>query len=368
MMRAPPLALACLLACACETTPGLELPDELVGETRDLQVYRHESGPEVCGGQFARWQSHAEAIGAFFGSDEPFGPFPMIITDMSAADLYCENDLAGCASYRPSFAVGNPWALPHEIAHLVDFVRTGSLKLPFWREGFAEAWSDRGSMLPIHPAVDDLLTDSAREIDYAGASHFVQWLADAYGADRVVALFRRSDSDDRPAQRLEQLEEILGEPYAAIQERFWREAPLYYPGFGRCGATDHVLAAGGRLELGVRLDCAVDPGPLEKWPGAPERAAYTTRIVAVEQSGRYDVIAAPGHFLLLPCDSSDDPLQAAGWLDDERDVYSSGPTARSKTYGLPAGRYKLWLVSTRDEPVYVRAVIQPAQPFTVYTR
>lgn len=352
------------LLAGCDEPHGLVLPEEFVGETRDLQVYRDPSGVEVCGGTLATWQAHVERIGDFFGSTGPFGPSAVVLIDPSENLRYCNlSDLDGCADVRtsPPVAVGSPRSIPHELAHLMASGQTGRAKIPFWNEGFAAAWSDRGSELPSAAALDDLFADSFREIHYRSASHWVQWIADAYGPERVAEFLRVSEVKDSESERLEQFEKVLGEPYAAVQERFWAEAPLYYPGFGRCGATDHVLPAQGRLDLAVTLDCAVDPGPVPAWPGGQ---VYTTRVIELAGSGSYSIHADQGDTMLLPCDATSDPVDALRWSAYERAIYFEGTKAVPSRLGLRAGRYKLWLVATDATPIDMKVVILPTVPLT----
>lgn len=356
------VAFLSLTACDGEETPPLVLPDEFVGETRDLEVYRDPSGDQICPALLQTWQKHVETVGDFFDASGPFGPFTVIITGLGGIASYCEDpNVGGCAPDRPPRAVGSPRAIPHELAHLVDAHEAGGGGLPFWKEGFAEAWSDRGSELPRSAALDDLPANRSRDIYYPAASHLVQWIASAYGRDRVAAFLRTSRREDRLDERVAHFESILGEPYIEVQTRFWREAALYYPGFERCGSTDHVLPANGRIDVGARLDCAVDPGPLNHWSGG---RVYTTRVVEVEASGRYGVSAEAGVTLLLPCDPSDDPVDAVRWTAIERDIYTRGPEALSRQIGLRAGRYKLWLIATDKTPRDVRVAVYAVQALT----
>lgn len=358
-------AFVCALVAGCDEPLEFLPPDEFVGETRDLHAYRDPSGEKVCAGTLVVWQTHVEAVGSFLGATQSLGPFAVVITGSSGAPLYCDGrmDRAGCANGKaaPPFAVGDAWAIPHELAHLVEYARSRTDRTPFWSEGFAEAWSDRGSELPSAAALDSLLVEDSREVDYPLASHWVQWIAGEHGSEAIAAFLRVSERKDKEQERVDIFEEVLGEPYTAVQERFWSEAALYYPGFGRCGETDHVLPARGRLNIGVTIDCAVDPGPMPAWP---EGRVYTTRVIEIAESAMYRIHADRGSALLLPCDAIDDPLDASRWSNYERKIYYEGTDAVPTQLGLRAGRYKLWLVSTDELPIDMNVVIVPWVPLT----
>lgn len=344
-----------ILVIACDTPPDVVLPEIFVGETSSLRVYRGESTSQICSGSLTVWQSHVDEVAEFLGSPGSPGPFYVVIPD-EIGD-YCRGNVSGCA--RPPVAAGAVSAVPHELAHLVAGARFGA-SIAFWSEGFAQSWSDVGTRLPRVPIIDDIQGEQSRDVSYAAGSHWMQWIAEEYGPEAVAAILGRSKPKDSTPERLEHLEDVLGESYVALQDRFWREARLYYPGFGRCGDTDEVLPAKSRLDFAVTLDCAVDPGPLR---GALN-TVYTTRVIEVEATGRYEVAVDPGSSLLLPCDSTDEPVDALRWATYEVGIPLSGPRAVPNPVTLRAGRYKLWLVAPDDAAVDMKVTILPAVSLT----
>lgn len=350
-MKPRTLALIAILA-ACDDPPEMDLPDVFVGETTNLRVYRSESSPQVCEGQLPLWQAHTDAVARFLNADQPAEKFYVVMPD--DVDKYCgDASLAGCA--RSPIAVGSASVIPHELTHLVAAARFG-LAAPMWSEGFADAWSGIGTPLPRAPLIDSLLADESRGVNYSLASHWVQWIEQEYGAETVGALLSRSSREDSAAERVTQLEQLLGEPYEEMQSRFWREAPLYYPGFARCEGVDAVLPAKGRLELTVALDCADDPGPLPRTLDT----VYTTRVLEVETTGRYSLTVDGGTSLILPCDPTDDPIEARRWTAYQYNIYNQGTAAIPNPVTLRAGRYKLWAVAPDSQPGALRITLLPA--------
>lgn len=355
---------ALLLVFGCDDQPEVKLPDEIIGETDNLRIRRDESSEGVCQGTFTAWQAHVERIAAFMGATRPLGPIDVVLTGSDGVEAYCGpvfEGISGCAldKRRPPAAVGTPWAIPHELAHTVDAILHGESRIPFWSEGFAEAWSERGSGLPRAPILDALLTNDAQQVSYPAASHWMQWIASEYGVATVAEILRVSQSSDNTEERLEQFERVFGQPYSELQERFWREAPLYVSGFARCGETDVVMPADGRVNFSVDLDCRTDPAPAVIGPGG---GLHTAKIIDFAERGRYEIVVRPGHWILTACGPTDDPFEAARWASEPLGPSpSTGIAARD---GIEAGRYKLWLVAPTAEPTQLEVTIMPALALT----
>jgi hypothetical protein len=353
-----------LAALGCDEVPEVVLPDEVIGETRDLRIRRDESAGPICEGTFTAWQAHVERIGAFMGASRPLGPIDVVVTAQSGVESYCgdtSEGLPGCAlvTRRPPVAVGDPWAIPHELAHAVAVLLHGGPSSPFWSEGFAEAWSERGSPLPREPILSAFLANDPLDLSYPAASHWVQWIEREYGVEAVAEILRISKPSDPVEEWVGQFELVFGEPYSALQQRFWREAPLWAPGFARCDDTDVVMPASGRVDFSVDLDCQTDPAPAVNGPGG---GLHTARIIEFAERGRYEIIVRSGHWILTACESTDDPFEAERRASEPHGfVPSTGIDARD---GLEAGRYKLWLVAPTFQPTELAVTIMPALALT----
>ncbi|NJK30910.1 MAG: hypothetical protein HC927_00100 [Deltaproteobacteria bacterium] len=66
-------------------------------------------------------------------------------------------------------------------------------------------------------------TERAADVDYASAGHFVRWLLEWEGAERLVEIFLAE------AAGIEQLEDVYQSGYADIEAKFYSESSWSYP-------------------------------------------------------------------------------------------------------------------------------------------
>jgi hypothetical protein len=154
------------------------------------------------------------------------------------------------------------WAARHEIAHAVQH-RWGT-PVALFSEGFAEAFS--GYRSSFENRYDDLVSlpshclgidDPAGSIDELGG-HFLRWLYELYGADPLKQLMRLSDGTGATNARAA-FRTAYGMEIENAEQRYYVEAPDYYPGWSRCfSELELVPWQGDAWQPVVELDCAVE--------------------------------------------------------------------------------------------------------------
>ena len=135
---------------------------------------------------------------------------------------------------------------------------------PLFSEGFAEAFS--GYRSSFENRYDDLVSlpshclgidDPAGSVDELGG-HFLRWLYEQYGAEPLKQLMRLSDGTGAANARAA-FRTAYGMDIENAEQRYYVEAPDYYPGWSRCfSELELVPWQGDAWQPVVELDCAVE--------------------------------------------------------------------------------------------------------------
>jgi len=332
-----------------------------VAGTADLTIYRDESSI-LCGGMVTVWQAHVDAITSRFEGAQFAEKVGVVVTN--EASRYCSGQYAGCAKLRttPLVAVGNTSSIMHELAHTASVPLFQAVEGLFWREGFAEAFSERPTLLLREDLVGYIEADKPEYVRYEAAAHFFKWILAVHGEEVAGAVMR--DSDDRDRKRFAALEEHLGEGFEALQLAFWAEAPLYAPGLGRCHETpaDGAVSLADRVDFDVVLDCASDaqgPLPYPARTGPQGGRPFVTRRIDVTQAGSYRVTPSGGDVVLLPCDPVEEAVEAGFWRSYEAQLRDNGTTLLDRRFELRPGRYQVWVIGQMDESLAVHVTVHP---------
>jgi hypothetical protein len=253
--RALPFFLAASLLLGCQPEFELDLPP-IRYRTEHLRVGT-ESPDLLCQGSLALLDEHVALLEERFGFElgQPIDLY------LYVGQPPCgEASTDGCYYVAQKVIVSHYWAARHEIDHAVEY-RWG-MPADFFSEGFAEAFSgyrssfqnryDDRAALPSHYLGVDSPTGS---VDVLGA-HFMRWLYEAFGAEPLRELMRRSHAtgaeDARAAFRT-----AYGMEIENAEQRYYVEAPDYYSGWSRCFSELELVAwDADRWQPVVELDCA----------------------------------------------------------------------------------------------------------------
>ena len=107
--------------------------------------------------------------------------------------------------------------LDHEIVHAVNH-RFARLRPLFWVEGVAVALDRRGTFDDDGDVLENFKERSGLRLSYATAGHFVRWLIEAYGTEKL-----------RPLLKGVGFQPLYGISLAEAAARYEVERPCAYP-------------------------------------------------------------------------------------------------------------------------------------------
>ena len=296
---------------------------------------------------------------------------------------------SGC--YRQDTIYSSWLGMPHEIVHAV--VAEAGLRAPlFMREGLAEALSgkalfsrDIGAEAIIE--LEIVGADIGRP-EYESSGHFVAWMMDRFGADRVVELYDRLDPESGKDEMISTIEELMGLPFSSFTEEYELAQRIVYAGKGpfSCGASTSELPWDGQRTV-AEVVSSCDSGEdyrrrdigeilghnQELWRGHRLSLSEGEYLVQLSRTGQY------GYAILEMCLSEDTDedllptppapvLPAWGPL---RDIgffpWWEKPTALAVPGGLaldlPAGTYTLWIGWIENPEPNIQ--LSPRQSFSI---
>jgi hypothetical protein len=226
MMRGRTAVLLLGICASCRQPPE-------VAFVSDRFAIAPEFAGELCGGNIAFMETRLAAIEALLGIEAPGRIRYNWVEDV---DGFCHEEAEACAEGATIFG---PWKyFEHELVHAAV---TGSLGRPksFLGEGVAVALSG-GSIAPTSVMPSEFLGRTPRDssaVDnrdfYGTAGHFVRFLLDEFGPEKLVQLYRASDYDDSVAQFRGQFEQAYGLSFDEVEALYLDAAyDVYPPPFG----------------------------------------------------------------------------------------------------------------------------------------
>lgn len=208
---------------------------------------------ELCGGNIAFMEGRLAAIEALLGVEAGRIRYNWV----EDVDGFCREGAGGCADGTTIFG---PWKhFEHELVHAA-VASLGRAK-PFLEEGVAVALSGRSLSPPIMMPSEFLggkplesMGPGDQEL-YGTAGHFVRFLLDEFGPEKLVQLYRASDYDDSVAQFRGQFEQVYALSFDEVEALYLDAAYDVYPPVFGCPAPTMAWDGAAYVEE-VAVDCA----------------------------------------------------------------------------------------------------------------
>jgi hypothetical protein len=274
------------LPIACESPP---LPTSY--ETEHLRIGTDLEHP-VCAGDLVAFEeiihrvedelgfSMEEKVSVWIWSDEAW---------KAVREEYCGSDprTLGCTSYREN-AIYTSWSsVEHELVHAAIPIPNLT---PFFAEGLADVYSGAQTRFGLTAPADSLEL-SGEAMDRWMARHFVRWLRETWGGEKLGELARWGKSAGS------RFEAVYGLSFAQAQEMFFAEAPWGYPRLDTCGGAPLDFADDlGGWQAVVDLDCGAGEDVRVAGIG---RTARRTFVIPV--AGHYSVRTDAAALILSRC-------------------------------------------------------------------
>lgn len=258
-----------VLACVASCGAGESLPP-IRYETETTVVGTAFEDP-LCAGDLAFLDKTVRFAEEMLGV-EAETPIEVYLYDVG--EVPCEESPFGC--YTPGTGrVTSLWAgVDHELVHAVST----SIKFPstFWEEGVAEALNGAGTHLYDRMLSSDALTSVERP-NYAAAGHFVRWLIETRGMDRLNRAIRQQP-----------LEKIYGQSAEELVADYNETAPWGYPAWAPCPQPEVPQVSDGSWAESLTFSCETELATAKEWYGTS-----LFRTLALE-AGTYEITLAGG--------------------------------------------------------------------------
>jgi hypothetical protein len=266
---------ACVEDSAGDELDAMEEPTLPEPDARGtyLDVYLSE-GARICQPTLERLDDEVERIAEALGvSPDPEDRIALHYGDWAVKEIcHIEAEVGefrwgGCADRDGQWIAAQPGAESHEIVHALR-LREGLFGPPYWEEGLAtyygtfrpyaefSVWAS-GDLNPFQSLRASEYPDQA---GYTESAHFITFIDQTYGSDRLRALSLLLGEDTEPGAAFEQ---ALGVPLESVEERWKMEADHMYDLGPLCeaavvvGAQPVVI----RGEIGCDVPGVLGPGP-----------------------------------------------------------------------------------------------------------
>ncbi len=255
------------------------------GEHLDIRGHGVQES-DYCGGTFTHVDAYMGEVAALFGFE---GPRPVLsIGPSEFVDDHCPAGVTGCAIDGHATVLETAVPLDHELVHVAQ--RSAVDCPPLLAEGLAEYSSWNYWDWGVDPNRIELVVDawSRGESDYRDYSllgHFVGFLVEVHGLDRVLVACELSGT----SPSIDQFEAAMQSAFGLPLEQLLAEYQSDYPRCSardmsrklvECGqALDGALEVGQTIELDFDLDCtnAQTLGP-RVVQGEPEQVWVNRRV------------------------------------------------------------------------------------------
>jgi hypothetical protein len=305
--------LVAVLAAACTEDPvGDELhPDEMPEPPPDpdvrgtyLDVYLSQ-GARICRPTLERLDTEVERIAEALGVPlDPEQRIALHYGDWAVKELcdveYEVGDFfgGGCADDNGLWIAAQPSAESHEIVHALR-VREGLRGSPYWEEGLATYYGTSRPYGPFSawPSGDLQPSQSLRssevpdEAGYTESAHFIAFLDQAHGSERLRELSQLLGADIEPGTAFQQ---ALGASLEDIEARWKTEADHMYDLGPICEQS--IVVGANPVVIHGRIGCDV-PGVL---------GPMANVMVDTFRGPRYCLETAPSTMLTVTARGSDE--------------------------------------------------------------
>ena len=275
-----------------------------------------------------------------------------------------DHDIGGCAYRNTNTIYTSVGSLEHELVHLV--LRNPQID-DFFNEGLAELYSGTqtrfGSSLPSSNA-----GTSARTMDWLTAAHFLRWVRERWGSEKLRQLVRTRGST------FAAFEEVYGMSVRAADQLYMSEAPAGYAPLAGCDHPELPLdGPGSRWHAAITVDCEQE----DTFGG--QVGLWTRRSLVIEQAGTYALSTDGAWLAMAGCSEGAIATMEPRSELFERDVppdYASYPSTALRWFEgntihsvhLDPGRYTVSIGSEGFDPAELNVAVWPAAAVPVSPR
>lgn len=341
------------MVVGCQELPEIEF------RTEKLRIGTDYEQP-LCAGDLRYLDDHVSMLERVLGASSD-DRVTLYLFETLPEGLCSENAMS-CYKRREDHVLATWFYVEHELVHAV----LSRIGLPdrFFNEGIAEALSGRRTQFGTSRPTQNLALASGEQ-DYTMAGHFMRWLGEEYGADRLRRLIARSNDARGRRHALNAFRDVYGISMFEAETRFYGEAPWSYPGWTWCdGEPLHQDADGGWRQV-LRLDCAE-----EDTYSSGRRGVYAIRTFEVSHARAYNLDLPPeAAALVWRC--QDGTMQSPSeliWVAKNIGTEPGGGTWYMPTWldggtshelALKAGRYRLEVFVAGREHADVELAMVP---------
>lgn len=287
--------LAALLLCLAGCGEELELQQLGFVEVESVGVH------PLCTHMQEVLAAESWRVAETLGVERPEGVTVRLGTIDEVAER-CEafgEGLPGCTFVRDGTVVveSTLGVFVHELVHALRFQQDDTYTGHFFEEGLAELVSS-GTVsrlgvsvaTPRDPSAILGSVDAAlQDVPYVLAGHFVAWLSQHHGLDRVIAFYTAPSTS--PSDVHARFETQLGVSLEDAAEEWAVDAPVSIDLHGRCHASIPLDWAGDGITVDVDIGCSAEgSGP---WPTSDGRQTMTGSLCfEVEEAAELEVRVA----------------------------------------------------------------------------
>lgn len=238
------LVLVPFVALGCsEPRPPIEY------ETEHLRIGSTLEAP-LCEGDLARFESLIDDIESELNL-EMKEKATLYIWDeeswWSGANSACRSKTYGCYDQINHTIDTTTLALEHEIVHAV--VGGDNVGI-FFEEAIAEVYSGEQSQFGETAPSANVDISRREDMDYKTANHFLRWLREKWGGEKIGELLRSSSSGSKAFKK------VYGMTIEEAELLYYEESPYHYTSLYSCeGASLRQAPSMDHWQEEIPLDC-----------------------------------------------------------------------------------------------------------------
>lgn len=261
----------------------------------------------------------------------------------------------GCTHYPNPTIWTSTQALDHEIVHAV---LGGRQLAPFFEEAIADVYAGRQTRFGNTAPSDNQGTDAA-SADLTTGRHFVRWLRERWGPEKLGELVRAGRSS------FDEFESVYGISLEEADALYFEEAPYGYAAMFGCDGPELVRENDSGWAAEISLDCEAGEDTRVAGIGTIAHRTFT-----VTEPGYYTIVIEGDWFDIYRCSSearieeapsltdhlADAPVHHAGFPDG---AYHQYPGPGTQDLFLEAGRHDIGVGVLGYDAAFARVMISP---------
>lgn len=235
----------CFIPLGCSLDP--ELPIEY--ETEHLRIGSELDEP-LCNGDLVRYEQMISTIEGELMLDMTEQATVYLYTEetwWSGTNEVCGDDTLGCYSVNKHTIFAVMRSLEHEIVHAVA---GENMVGEFFDQAIAEIYSENQTQFG-RTAPSASIDLSGKIVDHYSANHFVRWLRERWGGERLGEILHEDGSGS------EAFEKVYGMAVSEAEELYFEEAPYQYSSLYSCDglSLSPVQPDQSKWREEIALDC-----------------------------------------------------------------------------------------------------------------